>query len=687
MRPNESVAAPYTQGQAVAAHPALDVQELATSFFTPSGEVQAVDGVTFALQRGKRLAIVGESGSGKSVTALSIMGLVPPPGRVVQGEVLVNGRSVLAMSDRSLRKLRGSEVAMIFQDPMTSLNPVHTIGSQIVEMIRLHRPVSRTEAEELTVDLLRSVHIPQPETRLNDYPHQFSGGMRQRVMIAMALANNPAVLIADEPTTALDVTTQAQILELLDELCQVHNAAVLLITHNLGVVSGFCDRVIVMYGGRVMEAADNAELFGRPLHPYTLGLLGSLPKSDTSRADLTPIPGEPPDPRALPEGCVFFDRCTVRRDRCRLERPALRRLGAGRYIACHFVEDDKDKKRFSVGEQQRTATARDESGGVPTLEVLNLVKHFPMHGGYVSAVEDVSFQIAKGKTFALVGESGSGKTTTAMMALRLLPATSGSIRFQGQNVCDLAGRDLRVFRRRTQIVFQDPYSSLDPRMNIRDIVTEPMLVQRIGNRRTRTARAVELLEMVGLHSSYIHRYPHQFSGGQRQRIGIARALALDPTLLVCDEPVSALDVSVQAQVLNLLRRLQRELGLTYLFIAHDLSVVRYVADQVAVMYLGKIVEMGTMEELFAHPGHPYTLALLSASPIVDVEQTMNRLILTGEIPSALNPPSGCRFRTRCPIAEGLCAEREPEHKRAKTGQLVACHFVDDAVTRVRDSQP
>jgi oligopeptide/dipeptide ABC transporter ATP-binding protein len=632
------------------------------------------------------LAIVGESGSGKSVTALSIMRLIPAPGRIESGDIIVNGGSVLARNDFELRQMRGFEVAMVFQDPLTALNPVHTVGAQLTEAIRLHQRVSMAVARRMAADLLGSVQVPP--SRLDDYPHNFSGGMRQRVMIAMAIANDPAVLIADEPTTALDVTTQAQILELLDQLCAAHQAAVLLITHDLGVVAGFCDRTIVMYGGRVMESAATATLLQSPAHPYSLGLLESHPRSEGDVEALVPIPGQPTDPLALPSGCVFHERCRFRRERCVRERPMLRAIGPHQEVACHFAEEIRAGTKARIPEGTVVGPVPEAWSPDGLLEVRNLVKHYPLRHrrGVVSAVENVSFTLRQGETLGVVGESGSGKTTTAMMTLGLVQPTAGSVRFRGQDVSGLSGKELRKFRREAQPVFQDPYSALDPRMRVRQLITEPMAVHAEGDGAARAARADELLETVGLLPSHADLYPYQFSGGQRQRIGIARALALRPTLLVCDEPVSSLDVSVRAQVLNLLRTLQRQLGLTYFFVAHDISVIRYISDRTAVMYLGKIVEIGTKAQVFANPRHPYTQTLLSAAPVLTPGRQPRRIILRGEIPSATNAPAACRFHTRCPIAQAICRSEEPPLRVVPSGQAVACHFAEDSSERMRSAR-
>ena len=704
--------------------PLLEVRGLSTHFETGRGVLRAVDGVDLDVQTDETVAVVGESGCGKSVTALSILGLVDAPGRVVAGAIRYRGEDLIGARPERLQRIRGNEIAMIFQEPMSSLNPVHAIGDQVIEALRIHRGLRKRQATARTIELLRMVGIPLPEQRLFDYPHQFSGGMRQRVMIAIALSCDPALLIADEPTTALDVTIQAQILELIRELSRRTGTAVIIITHDLGVVAEMAHRVVVMYAGRVVEQASTGELFAGPRHPYTLALLGSIPRiEEQPGARLTPIAGAVPDPLHLPPGCAFAPRCEFAGDPCRERTPPLLAAGAGRLARCllhdpalaerlpgagpaamfermHAPQSDSSGATASVqvmsggarkagGVQAAPAHA---NGGNGFVRVRDLSMHFPVTAGvfrhvvgHVRAVDGVSFDIERGETLGLVGESGCGKSTTGRLLLRLLRATGGSVQFEGAPVFALQGDALRALRRDMQIVFQDPFAALNPRMTIRDTLIEPFVIH--GRRREAGGRVPELLQRVGLSPEHAGRYPHQFSGGQRQRIGIARALALTPKLIVCDEPVSALDVSIQAQILNLLQDLQRDLALTYLFIAHDLSVVRHVSERVAVMYLGQIVEQADVDNVFSRPAHPYTQALLSAVPAIDPGRRRQRVVLTGDVPSAAAPPTGCRFHTRCPYAQAHCRDHEPELASVpgEPGHHAACHLVSGAIERASRS--
>src|SRR4030095_1485851 len=523
----------------------LDVKGLKTHFFTDEGVVRAVDGVDLYINKGETLGIVGESGSGKSVTALSIMRLIPtPPGRIVEGSINYNGRNLLDLSPAQMRKIRGKEISMIFQEPMTSLNPVFTCGEQIAEAIRLHEGLGRRDAMDKTVEMLKLVHIPNAERRVKEYPHQLSGGMRQRIMIAMALSCNPKLLIADEPTTALDVTIQAQILELLNELKAKLGMAILLITHDMGVIAETAQRVMVMYGAQVVEEAPVGELFKEPLHPYTQGLLRSIPRIDlgaTQKQRLEAIPGTVPTLRGdIKPGCRFAPRCALAKPMHFENTPPLKEVRPGHKVACFLY-------------------CRGPPMPEPLLRVRNLKKYFPIRGGLLSrevarvhAVDDVSFEIQPGETLGLVGESGCGKSTTGRTILRLIEPTSGEVWFQNENVTTLDKRRLRGLRKEMQIIFQDPYASLNPRMTVGSIIGEALVIHKLAkSRREREEKVVQLLETVGLSAEHLRRYPHEFSGGQRQRIGIARALAVSPKLIVADEPVSALDVSIQAQVINL----------------------------------------------------------------------------------------------------------------------------------------
>jgi peptide/nickel transport system ATP-binding protein len=653
--------------------------------------VHAVDGVSIHVDPGETLGIVGESGSGKTMTALSIMNLLPTGGSIAGGSIKLSGLDISALSDNDMRRIRGNEIGMIFQDPLTSLNPTMTVGSQIAEAVKLHRGATKQQAMDRAVEVLDLVGLPRARERIAEYPHQFSGGMRQRVMIAMALACEPKLLIADEPTTALDVTIQKQILELIDDLRLRLEMSVILVTHDLGVIAGRADRVAVMYAGKIVETTGTAALFGNARHPYTEALFHALPdKAAQTKERLYSIPGIPPDLTQPAAGCRFAARCRYATDHCREDEPRLAGETPGHQFACFYPvgEAEKGGARVTTSFERPVAADRPQFSG-PTGEVLlsaeHLVKNFPVtkgavlqrRVGWVSAVADVNLAIRTGETFGLVGESGCGKTTIGRLIVGLDLPTSGSINFEGRDLAKSSGRAYRRERQHIQFMFQDSYASLDPRMRAGTILQEPLTVQHIGSRSDRQKRVEEMLDHVGLPRSATGRYPHEFSGGQRQRLGFARALILSPQLIVADEPVSALDVSIQAQILNMMRDLQRELGLTYLFISHDLAVVRYLSSQIGVMYLGKLVEAGPADEVYLTPAHPYTRGLIDSAPEADpaAERAKVRAGITGELPSAIHPPSGCRFRTRCPLAQDICAESEPQLRAfSQAGHLAACHF-------------
>jgi peptide/nickel transport system ATP-binding protein len=681
-----SARAPATTGTAV-----LDVRELQTQFFTDAGIVRAVDGVSFSVAAGETLGIVGESGSGKSVTALSLMRLLDEPARIVGGEVRFQGRDVLAMNPDELRTLRGDGVAMVFQDPMTSLNPVLRIARQLVETMQAHGRFSKEQATARAVSLLGRMGITAPERAIDSYPHQFSGGMRQRVMLAMGFSNEPALLIADEPTTALDVTIQAQILDLIVELNRDFGAAIILISHALGVVASVCQRVIVMYAGEVVEEGPTERVLADPRHPYTWALINAVPRIDRhlpGTRRLTTIEGAPPDPLAIPAGCRFAARCPFRIARCD-NHPALIDLAPGRKARC-WVTESGDPLPPAATVQRATAVAvpaaelSKMATAEPLLAVRGLVKHFPLRRDglfgakkALRAVDGVDLDVAAGETVGVVGESGCGKSTFARLLVRIHEPAAGSICFAGQEIADASPSAIRPLRRRMQMVFQDPYASLNPRMTVAEILGEPLRFHGLTATPAGTSeRVAELLAAVGLNPGMATRYPHEFSGGQRQRISIARALALKPDFIIADEPISSLDVNIQAQIINLLIDLQERFRLTYLFIAHDLAVVRHICDRIVVFYLGKVVEIAPAEDLFTAPLHPYTRYLISSVPIpdADAERRRERLPLVGEPPSAVDPPSGCRFRTRCPIAKQICADVPPPLAAHRTGHLAACHF-------------
>ncbi|MEO3872736.1 ABC transporter ATP-binding protein [Nonomuraea sp. B12E4] len=653
--------------------PLLRLRDLSTDIALRRGTVHALDQVNLQVGQGETLGIVGESGSGKTMTVLSIMGLLPSGGSVVGGEILFDGRDLRGLEAQELRRVRGIEMGMVFQDPLTSLNPTMRIGAQVAEPLRVHQGIGKAEARGRAVEILRRVGMPRPDKIVDDYPHQLSGGMRQRVVIAMALIRSPRLLIADEPTTALDVTTQRQILELIDDLREEFRMAVILVTHDLGVIAGRADRVAVMYAGRVVETATTAELFRSPRHRYTEALMRALPES-AAEGRLYSIPGLPPDLSRPLTGCRFAPRCHFATDECRTTDVMLTPAGNGHEFACLHPVTEPVTIVASAG-QARTASGVTD----PILTVRDLVKEYDAGGtgirragGRVSAVAGVSFEVQPGETLGIVGESGCGKSTVGRLVAGLEAPTGGQIVLDGADLATLDRGARHRMHRQVQLMFQDSYAAMNPRMRIDAILTEPLEIQQAGDSGARRARVSELLDQVGLPRRALERYPHEFSGGQLQRIGLARSLALRPRLIVADEPVSALDVSVQAQVLNLMRDLQRDLGLSYVFISHDLSVVDYMADRIGVMYLGKLVEVGPAHQVVRAPRHPYTQALLDAVPSPDPGHAPSPdTTIRGELPSALNPPTGCRFRTRCPLAQDICAT-EPL-LQGGTHQA-ACHF-------------
>ncbi|MCP4167253.1 MAG: ABC transporter ATP-binding protein [Chloroflexi bacterium] len=680
----------------------LDVRNLVTRFDTEVGVVHAVNGISYTLDASQSMAIVGESGSGKSVGVLSIMGLIPmPPGRIEGGEVWFQDRDMLKLSAEEVRKIRGNDIALIFQDPMTSLNPVLNIDIQITEALEEHQGMSRAQAREKAVEMMKLVGIPNAADRLKDYPHQFSGGQRQRIGIAMALACNPALLIADEPTTALDVTIQAQITELVVRLQQELGMAIIWITHDLGVVAGLVEKVAVMYSGFIVEMANVSELYKKTSHPYTLGLLESVPTIEGKEERLIPIKGQPPDLHKEPMFCPFAPRCRFAVDKCFHEIPQLVEVGPEHTSACfrwqeiRAAKGDETKlaalQTVGKAEELAASASGQEATGQQRdiiVQVDGLKQYFPIRRGimrrtvgHVKAVDDVSFEIYRGETLGMVGESGCGKSTTGLTVLQLIEPTAGKVYLDGEDLTEMDGNELREKRRHMQMIFQDPYASLNPRKTVGSIVAEGLRIHNIGSKTEQQQRVEGLMALVGLNPNFVNRFPHEFSGGQRQRIGIARALATEPSFIVADEPISALDVSIQAQVVNLLDDLKRELGLTYLFIAHDLSMVRYISDRVAVMYLGKIVELGECDDVFEIPLHPYTQALLSAIPVPDPdsEEGRTRIVLQGDVPNPSNPPSGCRFHTRCAYATDLCSQEDPQFRNLGTEEqrhMAACHYAD-----------
>lgn len=668
--------------------PLLDIRDLHTDIEIRSGVVHALSGVDLHVNPGETLGIVGESGSGKTMTALSLMGLLPQGGSVSSGQIILDGQDLTKLALKEKRKLRGTKVGMIFQDPLTSLNPTMKIGLQVCEPLRVHEKLSKKEALERAVEILKRVGMPRPEVVINNYPHQLSGGMRQRVMIAMALVCKPRILIADEPTTALDVTTQMQILDLIDELRDEYQMGVILITHDLGVVAGHTDRVAVMYAGRIVETAPTKTLFTEPKHRYTSSLMAALPeRALAAGTKLFSIPGAPPSLTNLPVGCRFAARCLWATNECRAGYPDLSGDDTHTFSCFHPVQEG-DESPAALQAKLDTQKNGDEAGAqqapLVSSKVLLDVKEasreyesagsgfFKRDKGVVSAVDRVSITVKKGETYGLVGESGCGKSTMGRLIAGLERPSGGAIELDGRDLATLKGRDAVTIHRDVQMMFQDSYAAMDPRMRIDQILAEPMSIQKTGNARQIAERIMEIIEQVGLTEEILDRYPHEFSGGQLQRIGFARSLTLAPDLIVADEPVSALDVSVQAQVLDLMKDLQAELGLSYLFISHDLAVVQYMADRIGVMYLGRIVEEGPAKEVVENPKHPYTKALIDSIPVPDPEFSHDdrAIKLTGEPPGAVNPPEGCRFRPRCPFAGEECkiqpALTDERHR-------VACH--------------
>ena len=666
--------------------PLLQIKNLHTDIEIRSGVVRALSGVDLHVNPGETLGIVGESGSGKTMTALSLMGLLPQGGKVSSGSIILDGQDLTQLPLKDKRKLRGTKVGMIFQDPLTSLNPTMKIGLQVCEPLRVHEKLSKREALARAVEILKRVGMPRPEVVINNYPHQLSGGMRQRVMIAMALVCKPRILIADEPTTALDVTTQMQILDLIDELRDEYKMGVILITHDLGVVAGHTDRVAVMYAGRIVETAPTKTLFTEPKHRYTSSLMAALPeRALAAGTKLFSIPGAPPSLTNLPVGCRFAARCLWATDECRAGYPSLSGDETHTFSCYHPVQEGDESPAVLQGKLDSNKTD-GAAENVPQIshETLLDVKEasreyesagsgfFKREKGVVSAVDRVSITVNKGETYGLVGESGCGKSTVGRLIAGLEPPSGGAIELDGRDLATLKGRDAVRIHRDVQMMFQDSYAAMDPRMRIDQILAEPMSIQKTGNARQIAERIMEILEQVGLTEEILDRYPHEFSGGQLQRIGFARSLTLAPDLIVADEPVSALDVSVQAQVLNLMKDLQQELGLSYLFISHDLAVVQYMADRIGVMYLGRIVEEGPAHEVVKNPKHPYTKALIDSIPVPDPEfkHDENAIKLTGEPPSAVNPPEGCRFRPRCPFAGEEC---KVQPMLTDETHRVACH--------------
>ena len=670
----------------------LEIKNIETCFKTDGQLVKAVDGVSMYLDPGEIIGIVGESGSGKSVTMMSMLQLISSPGKITGGEVYIQGedKNMLEYGPDSeqMRHMRGGKVSMIFQEPMTSLNPVLTIGYQIQENIMEHLHLSKEEAKKKAIEMLKLVNIPDAEERFNYYPQQFSGGMRQRIMIAMAMSSEPTVLVADEATTALDVTTQAQLLEMLRDIAKKTNTALVIVTHNLGIVARFAERIYVMYSGSVVEMTDTKRLFANPEHPYTRALLRAIPRLDDPKDRvLIPIEGLPPNPASRPSYCPFYDRCEYHMDKCReCSKPQLAELETGHFAACHLTEEEKAAKAREIASKETKKAPKIIAKDELCLDVKNVKKYFPIYSGLmrkktggVKAIEDICFYARKGETLGIVGESGCGKTTLARCIMRVYQPEDGEIIFNGTDIAKFNDRQMYPFRRKIAMIFQDPFSSLDPRQTAESIVGESLLLHKlVKNKAEYDARVDELFRIVGLDPALKYRVPHEFSGGQRQRIGIARALSSEPDMIICDEPISALDVSIQAQIINLLEELQAKLGLTYLFIAHDLAVVKHISTRILVMYLGRVVEIAECDELYSNTLHPYTRTLLSAVPVADpvVEESRERIPIRGEVPSLTKRPEGCPFHDRCPNATERCRKEVPALKNVGNGHEVACFLYE-----------
>lgn len=677
----------------------LQVNGLKTHFKIDRGDVKACNNISYSIKKGETIGFVGESGAGKSVTGRSILNLIESPGEIIDGEIIYKGQDLLDMTEKEIQNVRGNEIAIVFQDSSTAFNPSYTVGEQICDVIQNHFDVDYNEARERTINLLDDVNIPNPKERFETYPHQYSGGMRQRALIALALSCDPDLIIADEITTGIDVTTQAKILNLLKELKEERELSMQFITHDMGVVAEICDRVAVMYAGEIVEIGTIQEIFNNPKHPYTMGLLGALPQTSGAKEELESIPGNMPDLIETPSGCSFRDRCEFATEECAQHNPELEDFSTDansndHKSACIRVDEIDWKNTETMHQntssnENRYNTDYLNTDKEPLVDVHKLRKYFDPEGQswvdmllngrkYVHAVDDVTFDIYEGETVSLVGESGCGKTTLGRTITQLYNEDSGTVLFAGTNITDAKKTELRKLRRNYQVIFQDPFSSLNPRRTVGKIIGRPMeLHGLVDNKKEKRNAVKELLVEVGLKKSHIDRYAHEFSGGQKQRIGIARALAVEPDFIVCDEPVSALDVSVQAKVLNLLMDLQKERNLTYLFIAHNLEVVKHISDRVAVMYLGEIVEMGPIDDILSPPYHPYTEVLLSSIPSIEIGEQELQKLPEGEIPSPIDPPSGCRFHTRCPYAMPECSEKSPINITTNDNHRIKCHVFDD----------
>jgi peptide/nickel transport system ATP-binding protein len=679
--------------------PVLNIENLAVAYKIRGGEIEAVQDVSFDIYRGETQGIVGESGCGKSTVAWAIVNFLGANGYVKRGHIKFQGQDLVGKTGEELRRLRGDQIAMVYQDPMQALNPSLRLGDQMKEVLTVHRDMDEDEAQERCIQMLDRVYMPDPANVMKRYPHQISGGQQQRVVIAMALLNNPALLIMDEPTTALDVTVEAAVLDLIAELRRDFDTAIMYITHNLGVVARVSTRVGVMYAGEMVERGTVQQIYDDPQHPYTQGLMRCVPKlgADKASSILYPIRGRVPPPNNRPAGCIYGPRCDYVEERCRRERPKLRLLPNGVSVRCHFAEEIDPSQWQPSEDLELPAVGEKDGQGELLLEVKDLKKYYEVQGGslrdvvgvadkrYVKAVENATFRVDKGRTLGVVGESGCGKSTLIKTIIGLEDTTSGEAVFMGFDVTgDITTRDERLIQE-LQMVFQNPDSTMNPSYSVGRQIARPMERFKTVPKKEIRGEVIKLLRSMRLGENYYNRLPRQLSGGEKQRVGIARALASKPDLVLCDEPVSALDVSVQAAILNLLLGVQHEYNTTLIFIAHDLSVVRFFSDDVAVMYLGQIMEIGPADAIYAPPYHPYTEALLSAVPIPDPKVEQKHIRLEGSVPSAIDPPSGCRFHTRCPrrqlLPDGgkICEEELPPWREIGNGHRIFCHIPEETL--------
>ncbi len=677
--------------------PVLKLDQLSVAYKVRGGEIEAVQDVSFEIHRGEAVGVVGESGCGKSTVAWTVVNFLGNNGYVKRGSIQFQGRDLVNRSSEELRRLRGDQIAMVYQDPMKALNPSMKIGAQMMEVLTVHKKIKQEEAQERCVEMLKRVYMPDPLNVLQRYPHQLSGGQQQRVVIAMSLLNDPSLLIMDEPTTALDVTVEAAVLDLIAELREEFDTAIMYISHNLGVISRVCSKVAVMYAGKVVEFADVEQIFRAPKHPYTQGLIRAIPKlgDDKISSRLYPIPGRVPAPNKRPEGCVFHPRCDYVQGMCRNKRPELRLMDDGTWVRCHFSEDidPSEWEPEEIFEPEPTKEVEDEK----ILSVNQVRTYYPVQGStikdmlkinppkFVKAVENASFEVTRGKTLGIVGESGCGKSTLIKTIIGLEEMTSGEANFMGLDISQpLAKRPNKILKE-LQMVFQNPDSTMNPAYTVGQQIARPMQKFGVVPKKQIKSEVIKLLKSMRMGENYYDCFPHQLSGGEKQRVGIARALATYPDVVLCDEPVSALDVSVQAAILNLLLQIQKKYGTTMLFIAHDLSVVRFFSDEIVVMYLGQMMEIGPSESIYSPPYHPYTEALLSAVPVIDQDTEQKRIRLEGNVPSAINPPTGCRFHTRCPRRQLMpdggktCAEQIPPWRELGDGHKIFCHLSEDVL--------